>query len=302
MNKKFALGKGLGALIPEENLEEKNFNKENGINVISINLIKANIDQPRKNFDEEKIIQLSESIKEHGIIQPIILKKEGETYSIVAGERRWRAAKIAGIKEIPAIIMDLSDKEILEISLIENIQRQDLNPIEESIAYKKLIDEFNLTQEQLSNRIGKSRTSITNCLRLLNLDKRVQEYLIDGVITEGHGRAILSIEDKELQYKLAQSIIDECLSVREAEKLIKSIITEKKNLQPEAKAKNPYYIDIKDKLENLFGTKVLLMDKKNKGKIEIEYYSKEDLQRILDILNIWSENYMYSINDSLDVR
>lgn len=286
MNKKFGLGKGLGALIPEENLEEKNLDKENGINVISINLIKANIDQPRKNFDEEKIIQLSESIKEHGIIQPIILKKEGETYSIVAGERRWRAAKIAGIKEIPAIIMDLSDKEILEISLIENIQRQDLNPIEESIAYKKLIDEFNLTQEQLSNRIGKSRTSITNCLRLLNLDKRVQEYLIDGVITEGHGRAILSIEDKELQYKLSQSIIDEGLSVRETEKLIKNIITEKKNFQPEANAKNPYYIDIKDKLENLFGTKVLLMDKKNKGKIEIEYYSKEDLQRILDILNI----------------
>jgi len=290
LNKKFGLGKGLGALIPEENLEEKNLDKENGINVISINLIKANIDQPRKNFDEEKIIQLSESIKEHGIIQPIILKKEGETYSIVAGERRWRAAKIAGIKEIPAIIMDLSDKEILEISLIENIQRQDLNPIEESIAYKKLIDEFNLTQEQLSNRIGKSRTSITNCLRLLNLDKRVQEYLIDGVITEGHGRAILSIEDKELQYKLSQSIIDEGLSVRETEKLIKNIITEKKNFQPEANAKNPYYIDIKDKLENLFGTKVLLMDKKNKGKIEIEYYSKEDLQRILDILNIWSEN------------
>jgi ParB-like partition proteins len=286
LNKKFGLGKGLGALIPEENLEEKNLDKENGINVISINLIKANIDQPRKNFDEEKIIQLSESIKEHGIIQPIILKKEGETYSIVAGERRWRAAKIAGIKEIPAIIMDLSDKEILEISLIENIQRQDLNPIEESIAYKKLIDEFNLTQEQLSNRIGKSRTSITNCLRLLNLDKRVQEYLIDGVITEGHGRAILSIEDKELQYKLSQSIIDEGLSVRETEKLIKNIITEKKNFQPEANAKNPYYIDIKDKLENLFGTKVLLMDKKNKGKIEIEYYSKEDLQRILDILNI----------------
>jgi ParB family transcriptional regulator, chromosome partitioning protein len=286
LNKKFGLGKGLGALIPEESLEEKNSNKENGINVISINLIKANIDQPRKNFDEEKIIQLSESIKEHGIIQPIILKKEGETYNIVAGERRWRAAKIAGIKEIPAIIMDLSDKEILEISLIENIQRQDLNPIEESIAYKKLIDEFNLTQEQLSNRIGKSRTSITNCLRLLNLDKRVQEYLIDGVITEGHGRAILSIEDKELQYKLAQSIIDEGLSVRETEKLIKNIITEKKSLQPETKAKNPYYIDIKDKLENLFGTKVLLMDKKNKGKIEIEYYSKEDLQRILDILNI----------------
>lgn len=286
MNKKFGLGKGLGALIPEENVEERSTNKEEVNNLININLIKANEDQPRKSFDEEKIIQLSESIKEHGVIQPIILKKDGETYSIVAGERRWRAAKIAGVKDIPAIVMELSDKEILEISLIENIQRQDLNPIEEAIAYKKLIDEFHLTQEQLSNRVGKSRTSITNCLRLLNLDKRVQDYLIDGVITEGHGRAILSVEDKELQYKLAQSIIDEGLSVREVERLIKSIITEKKNTKPKIKDLNPHYIDIKDKLESLFGTKVLLMDKRNKGKIEIEYYSQEDLQRILDILNI----------------
>lgn len=286
LNKKFGLGKGLGALIPEENLQDKILENNNGVNVININLIKANAEQPRKNFDEEKIIQLSESIKEHGIIQPIILKKDGETYSIVAGERRWRAAKIAGLKEIPSIIMNLSSKEILEISLIENIQRQDLNPIEEAIAYKKLIDDFKLTQEQLSNRIGKSRTSITNCLRLLNLDERVQEYLIDGVITEGHGRAILSVQDKELQYKLAQSIIDEGLSVRETEKLIKIIGKEKKTLKNEVKNENPYYVDIKDKLESLFGTKVLLMDKKNKGKIEIEYYSQEDLQRILDILNI----------------
>lgn len=286
MNKKFGLGKGLGALIPEENLEEKNLSNENGINLIDINLIKATVDQPRKSFDEEKIIQLSESIKEHGIIQPIILKKEGKTYNIVAGERRWRAAKIAGIRQIPSIVMDLSDKEILEISLIENIQRQDLNPIEEAIAYRKLLDEFNLTQEQLSNRIGKSRTAIANCLRLLNLDKRVQEYLIDGVITEGHGRAILGIEDKELQYKLSQAIIDEGLSVRETEKLIKSFGNEKKKLEHQDKHINPYYIDVKDKLENLFGTKVLLMNKKNKGKIEIEYYSPEDLQRILDILKI----------------
>lgn len=286
LNKKFGLGKGLGALIPEENLEDKSSSNENGVNLIDINLIKATVDQPRKSFDEEKIIQLSESIKEHGIIQPIILIKEGKTYNIVAGERRWRAAKIAGIKEIPSIVMDLSDKEILEISLIENIQRQDLNPIEEAIAYKKLLDEFNLTQEQLSNRIGKSRTAIANCLRLLNLDKRVQEYLIDGVITEGHGRAILGIEDKELQYKLSQTIIDEGLSVRETEKLIKSFGNEKKKVEPQEKNINPYYIDIKDKLENLFGTKVLLMDKKNKGKIEIEYYSPEDLQRILDILKI----------------
>ncbi|KZL93027.1 ParB/RepB/Spo0J family partition protein [Clostridium magnum] len=286
MNKKFGLGKGLGALIPEENLEQQSSNNENGINLISINLIKPTVDQPRKSFDEEKIIQLSESIKEHGIIQPIILKREGKTYNIVAGERRWRAAKIAGIKEIPSIIMDLSDKEILEISLIENIQRQDLNPIEEAIAYRKLLEDFNLTQEQLSSRIGKSRTAIANCLRLLNLDKRVQEYLIDGVITEGHGRAILSIEDKDLQYNLAQNVIDEGLSVRETEKLIKSFINEKKKLEPQEKKINPYYIDIKDKLESLFGTKVLLMDKKNKGRIEIEYYSQEDLQRILDILKI----------------
>lgn len=286
MNKKFGLGKGLGALIPEENLEQQSSNNENGINLISINLIKPTVDQPRKSFDEEKIIQLSESIKEHGIIQPIILKREGKTYNIVAGERRWRAAKIAGIKEIPSIIMDLSDKEILEVSLIENIQRQDLNPIEEAIAYRKLLEDFNLTQEQLSSRIGKSRTAIANCLRLLNLDKRVQEYLIDGVITEGHGRAILSIEDKNLQYKLAQNVIDEGLSVRETEKLIKSFINEKKKLEPQEKKINPYYIDIKDKLESLFGTKVLLMDKKNKGRIEIEYYSQEDLQRILDILKI----------------
>lgn len=286
LNKKFGLGKGLGALIPEENLEQQSSNNENGINLISINLIKPTVDQPRKSFDEEKIIQLSESIKEHGIIQPIILKREGKTYNIVAGERRWRAAKIAGIKEIPSIIMDLSDKEILEVSLIENIQRQDLNPIEEAIAYRKLLEDFNLTQEQLSSRIGKSRTAIANCLRLLNLDKRVQEYLIDGVITEGHGRAILSIEDKNLQYKLAQNVIDEGLSVRETEKLIKSFINEKKKLEPQEKKINPYYIDIKDKLESLFGTKVLLMDKKNKGRIEIEYYSQEDLQRILDILKI----------------
>lgn len=286
MNKKYGLGKGLGALIPEEIVEEKSIDKDNGTSYIDINLIKANEGQPRKNFDEEKIIQLSESIKEHGVIQPVILKKENKTYTIIAGERRWRACKIAGVKEIPAIIMNLSDKEILEISLIENIQRQDLNPIEEAVAFRKLIDDFNLTQEQLSIRIGKSRTAITNCLRLLNLDSRVQEYLIDGVITEGHGRALLALEDKDIQYKLAQSIIDEGLSVRETEKLIKSINLQKKVEKIKVKQQNPYYSDIKEKLESLFETKVILADKKDKGKIEIEYYSQEDLQRILDILHI----------------
>lgn len=282
MSKKFGLGKGLGALIPDDDNTEID---SSTVNKISMNLIKANENQPRKSFDEEKIIQLSESIKEHGVIQPIILKQDGDTYSIVAGERRWRAAKIANLKEIPAVIMDLDDKQVLELSLIENIQREDLNPIEEAIAYKKLIDEFDLTQEELSKRLGKSRTAVTNCMRLLNLDKRVQDYLIDGVITEGHGRALLAVDNLEMQYKLAQTIIDEDLNVRETERLIKTIGKEKKS-KAEVKKENIYYVDLKDKLESYFGTKVSLSNNKNKGKIEIEYYSEEDLQRILDILKL----------------
>jgi len=280
LNKKFGLGKGLGALIPEEdNSEEKN------INLIPINLIKPNEKQPRKNFDIEKIEQLAESIKEHGVVQPIVLKKEENIYIIIAGERRWRAAKAAGIKELPAVIMDISDKEILEISLIENIQREDLNPIEEAVAYKRLIEEFSLTQEELSKRVGKSRTAVTNCLRLLNLDSRVQEYLIEGILSEGHGRALLSVTDKDIQLNLAKTIIDESLNVREIENLIKNLdnIKEKK---PKEIKQNIYFLDIKDKLQEYFGTKVQLISKKNKGKIEIEYYSEDDLQRILDILKL----------------
>jgi ParB family chromosome partitioning protein len=280
LNKKFGLGKGLGALIPEEEISADS----NSIAKISMNSIKANEGQPRKNFDDEKIEQLALSIKEHGVVQPIVLKKDGETYTIVAGERRWRAAKSIGLKEIPAVVMELSDKQVLEISLIENIQREDLNPIEEALAYKKLIEEFELTQEELSKRIGKSRTAVTNCLRLLNLDERVQEYLIDGVISEGHGRAILAVEDKDTQYVLAQKIIDEALNVRDTEKIIKNLGKTKKAAAKDSN--NIYYVDIKEKLEGYFGTKVSLLNKKNKGKIEIEYFSEEDLQRILDILNI----------------
>lgn len=285
MSKKFGLGKGLGALIPEEINED--VPNDNNINKLSMDLIKPNSGQPRKKFDEEAIIQLSQSIKEHGLIQPIIVKEDNSVYTIVAGERRWRAAKLAGLKDIPVIIMDLSDKDVLEISLIENIQRQDLNPIEEAKAYKKLLDDFKLTQEDLSKRIGKSRTAIANCLRLLNLDKRVQDYLIDGVISEGHGRAILSLTDNELQYRVSQTVIDENLSVRETEKLIRELSNTKvHNKKKEDKLNNPYYIDLKNRLEELFGTKVYLNAKKNKGKIEIEYYSEEDLQRILDILKL----------------
>ena len=280
MNKKFALGKGLGALIPDE------INEDNeGKLMISLNKIKSNIDQPRKSFDNEKIAELAESIKNHGIIQPLILKENDGGYIIVAGERRWRAAKMVGLKEVPAIVMDLTEKQVLEISLIENIQRQDLNPIEEALAYKKLLSDFDLTQEELSKRIGKSRTAITNTIRLINLDSRVQQYVIDGIISEGHGRALLSLEDGDLQYIYSQKVIDEKLSVRELEKLIRnaSLKTEKSEKNEEL---NPYYKDVRDRLQNYFGTKVNLSSKKNRGKIEIEYYSEEDLERILDIINL----------------
>ena len=281
MAKKFGLGKGLGALI-SENEEETN---ENSKLLIPLNKIKSNAEQPRKSFDNERIAELAESIKHHGIIQPLILMKENEDYVIIAGERRWRAAKLLGLKEIPAIIMELTEKNILEVSLIENIQRQDLNPIEEALAYKKLLSDFNLTQEELSKRIGKSRTAITNTIRLINLDSRVQQYVIDGIISEGHGRALLSLEDGELQYIYSQKVIDEKLSVRELEKLIRnaSLKSEKSEKNEEL---NPYYKDVRDRLQNYFGTKVNLSSKKNRGKIEIEYYSEEDLERILDIINL----------------
>ncbi|SFD19134.1 ParB/RepB/Spo0J family partition protein [Clostridium uliginosum] len=285
MGKKFALGKGLGALIPDE--IENNIKEKNNI-LISINKIKSNIEQPRKNFDSEKIIELAQSIKLHGIIQPLIVReKDDDQYVIVAGERRWRAAKISGLKEIPCVIMELSDRDVLEISLIENIQREDLNPIEEALAYKKLLDDFQITQSELSNRLGKSRVSITNTMRLINLDNRVQQYLIEGIISEGHGRTLLGIDNKDLQYDLAQQVIDNKLSVRELEKLIKNINEDKdKSSNTKEETLNQYYKEIRTQLQNYFGTKVNLSNKKNKGKIEIEYYSEDDLQRILDIMKM----------------
>ena len=221
MSKKFGLGKGLNALIPEDTIlgtldtkveKTKNIKEKSSI-LIDINLIKSNEGQPRKSFDDEKILELAESIKSNGIIQPLILKKVDDEYIIVAGERRWRAAKAIGLKEVPAIVMNLTEKQVLEISLIENIQREDLNSIEEALAYKKLISDFNLTQEELSKRIGKSRVTITNTLRLLNLSEDVQQYIIEGVISEGHGRALLGITDSKVQCELAQNVIDDKLSV-----------------------------------------------------------------------------------------
>ena len=291
MSKKFGLGKGLNALIPEEvsnNINSKKEKNKDGVALIDINLIKNNNEQPRKLFDDEKILELAESIKHNGIIQPIILRKVDSKYVIVAGERRWRAAKLIGLKEVPSIIMDLTDKQVMEISLIENIQRQDLNAIEEANAFKKLISEFNLTQEELSKRLGKSRTAITNTMRLLNLSEGVKQYLIEGVISEGHGRALLSINEANLQCEVAQKVIDDKLSVRELEKFIKDC-KEKKVAKPHKKENeelNPYYKDITERLQGYFGTKVNISNKNNKGKIEIEYYSDEDLQRILDIIKL----------------
>lgn len=284
MSKKFALGKGLGALIPEE-VEEVS---DKGL-YISINKIKSDSDQPRKAFDSEKIVELAESIKTHGIIQPLILRKESEDqYIIVAGERRWRAAKMAAIQEVPAIVMDLSDKDTLEISLIENIQRQDLNSIEEANAYKRLLNEFELTQDELSKRLGKSRTAITNTMRLLNLSEDVQQYLIEGVISEGHGRVLLGIEDEKLQYEIAQKVIDDKISVRELESVVRNLKKSKDDNKKKKQCEDlsPYYKDVTNKLQNYFGTKVNITNKNNKGKIEIEYYSEDDLQRILDIIKI----------------
>ena len=292
MSKKFGLGKGLNALIPEElsnNINNPKEKDKDGVSLIDINLIKNNSEPPRKLFDDEKILELAESIKENGIIQPIILRKVNNKYIIVAGERRWRAAKLIGIKEVPSIIMDLTDKQVMEISLIENIQRQDLNSIEEANAYRKLISEFNLTQEELSKRLGKSRVAIANTMRLLKLSEGVKQYLIEGVISEGHGRTLLSIDDDKLQCEIAQKVIDDKLSVRELEKLMKDCKqgnTKKISKEDDDSKLSPYYKDITEKLQGYFGTKVNICNKNNKGKIEIEYYSYEDLQRILDIIKL----------------
>ncbi len=282
-NKKPALGRGLEALIPDIEPEV-----EGGITEIDINEIQPNKEQPRKKFDEDKLKQLAESIKEHGVVQPVIVKKEGEFYSLIAGERRWRAARIAGIRKIPAIIKDFTNNEVMEISLIENLQREDLNPIEEAEAYARLINEFNMTQEDIANKIGKSRSAVANILRLINLDERVRKFVYEDVLSEGHARALINIDDKDVQYETAKKIIDENLNVRQSEKLVKKILLSKiieKRRKPQKK-NEPYINDIQEKLKNHLGTKVRVTYGRKKGKIEIEYYSYDDLERLMNLLNI----------------
>ena len=287
MSKKFGLGKGLSALIPEEINSDYNDDKQN-IFKVSLNKIKPNPKQPREKFSDDKIKELSESIDQYGIIQPLILKKEDSIYVIIAGERRWRAAKTLGLKEVPAIIKELTDKEELEISLIENIQREDLNSIEEAKAYDRLIKEFFLTQEELSQRLGKSRTTITNTLRLLKLENIIQDLIIQNKLSEGHARALLSLKKKEHQLILAEKIIHNGLSVRDVEKKVKKLNEENNNneIKKVINKNNIYYKEIENRLQEYLGTKVSVNNRKNKGKIEIEYYSQDDLQRILDIIKL----------------
>ena len=294
--KKKGLGKGLDSLIPdnksmksvtsEKTVESKeDAAAKSGVQVMKINEVEPNRDQPRKNFDEDALLELSDSIKQFGVLQPLLVRKRKDYYEIIAGERRWRAAKLAGVKEVPVIEKEYTDQEILEIGLIENIQRENLNPIEEAIAYKRLLEEFNLKQDEVAERVSKSRTAVTNSMRLLKLSDKVQQMIIDDMISTGHARALLAIDDPELQYTLANKIFDEKLSVRETEEVVKEIKNPKKPKEKKPVANSFIYQDLEEKMKSVFGTKVSIASKgKGKGKIEIEYYSDDELEHLFDMM------------------
>lgn len=297
--RKSGLGKGLDSLITDKVSKPANFSeaakleKDNKVGegiFVNINKVEPNREQPRKNFDEDALLELSESIKQFGILQPLLVQDKKDYYEIIAGERRWRAAKIAGVKKIPVVIKTLSDLEVVEISLIENIQRENLNPIEEAFAYKRLLTEFHLKQDEIAERVSKSRTAVTNSMRLLKLNEKVQQMVIDDMITTGHARALLGIEDTEKQYTAAQKIFDEKLSVRETEKLVKKLQQESEKPEEEKTKKmdskmEAIYQDLEEKMKSILGTKVAISQKDDKkGKIEIEYYSMDELDRIVDLI------------------
>ncbi|PWJ46824.1 ParB/RepB/Spo0J family partition protein [Faecalicatena contorta] len=298
--KRNGLGKGLDSLIPDKsektskkpaNIELNKQDKPDvrtsgtGEILVKINQVEPNRDQPRKDFDEDALLELSDSIKQFGILQPLLVQKKKDYYEIIAGERRWRAAKLAGLKEIPVVIKTYTDQEIVEISLIENIQRENLNPIEEAMAYKRLLEEFSLKQDEVAERVSKSRTAVTNSMRLLKLSERVQQMIVDDMITTGHARALLAIDDEEQQYLIANKIFDEKLSVRETEKLVKALKNPKK-VQKAEKVQNTFiYDNLEERMKNIMGTKVNVNQKANgKGRIEIEYYSEDELERIFDMI------------------
>lgn len=287
---KRGLGKGLDTMIPpvkNEKKSEKGDPAKEPETLVNITRVEPNREQPRKNFDEDALLELSESIKQYGLLQPILVQDRKDYYEIIAGERRWRAAKLAGLKQVPVIIKNLTDQEIVEISLIENIQRENLNPIEEAQAYKRLLNEFHLKQDEVAERVSKSRTAVTNSMRLLKLSDDVQRMVIDEMITTGHARALLGVEDPAEQYNLAQRIFDEKLSVREVEKIVKNMgkpVKPKKEKVVD-KSMQVIYDDISEKLKTQLGTKVNIVPKEDgSGKIEIEFYSHDELDRILDLM------------------
>ena len=287
---KRGLGKGLDSLIPSNVMMEtakspvpSGEKKEDGAVVVKLSMVEPNREQPRKNFDEDSLQELADSIKQFGLLQPILVQDKKTYYEIIAGERRWRAAKLAGLKEVPVIIRNLTDQEVVEISLIENIQRENLNPIEEAQAYKRLLEEFHLKQDEVAERVSKSRTAVTNSMRLLKLCEPVQKMVVDGMLSTGHARALLAIEDPEQQYLIAQKVFDEKLSVREVEKLVKNLNKPPKPEKPENKSLTVIYQDISERLKQSLGTKVSIQAKENgSGKIEIEFYNHEDLDRLLE--------------------
>ena len=253
--------------------------------MVKISMVEPNQNQPRKQFDEDALLELTESVKQYGILQPLLVSEKKDYYEIIAGERRWRAAKLAGLKEVPVIVKEFSEQELVEISLIENIQREDLNAVEEAMAYKRLMDEFHLKQDEIADRVGKSRTAVTNSMRLLKLSAKVQQMLIDEMITAGHARAILAVSDMEKQESLAMRVFDEKLSVRETEKLVKAVLAPPQEKKSHSySAEDAAYENLEEKMKSIMGTKVLIHRKKNdKGKIEIEYYSRDELERIIDL-------------------
>lgn len=299
---KRGLGRGLNNLIPTDEPVKKTSSSKTSTTTktevkevikkveqtLNINRIEPNKSQPRKNFDEDALAELADSIKQYGVIEPLVVVKRKGYYELIAGERRWRAARLAGLKEVPVVIKDYTDQEIVEIALIENIQREDLNPIEEALAYDRLIKEFGLKQDEVAEKVSKSRTTITNALRLLKLTEKVQQMLIDDMLTTGHVRALISIENPDLQYEAAQYIFDKKLSVRETESYVRRLLTTKPATVKDEKTEEDLsflYKEIEERLKNVLGTKTSIKTKsKNKGKIEIEYYSVDDLERITQLL------------------
>ena len=297
------LGKGLDALIPNKAggpskepakktrsavvKKDKPTEKDNlaAERLVKISSVEPNLNQPRRHFDEDALLELSESIKQYGVLQPLLVSDKKDYFEIIAGEHRWRAAKMAGLKEVPVVVKEFTDQEIVESSLIENIQREDLNPIEEAMAYKRLMEEFHLKQDEIADRVAKSRTAVTNSMSLLKLSSNVQEMVIADMISAGHARALLGISDEALQETTAMKVFDEKLSVRETEKLVKNLVSPAKKIKTERNtAEDAIYESLEEKMKGIMGTKVSIQRKKNnKGKIEIEYYSRDELERIIDL-------------------